>query len=388
MGQNGMKRIVVKIGSSSLTSRNGEISYRKLTRLVDEVALLKDEGHEVILVSSGAVAAGYRKIGFLNRPEKLSEKQAAASVGQGLLMEAYSERFASHGYVASQILITRSDFSDEKRYLNARDTIKVLMERGVVPIVNENDTITIEDLKFGDNDTLSAKVAGLVEANQLVILSDIDGLYDDDPRKNPEAKLLDVVYEITPEIEAAAGDSGSAVGTGGMGSKIDAVKISMAAGIHTFLGDANRPNILTDAVNQVAKGTYFKPDQEQDNFDVRQHWIAFNSGPKGEVWIDEGARLAITDERSHLLPQGVHDVKGEFDCGDVVVIRELEGNEVGRGVINFSAEQLRQIKRLKLKEIPDSIKITKSEAIMQEDLVCHTNFTSPDHRGESLDEQK
>ncbi|WP_439108453.1 glutamate 5-kinase [Alkalihalophilus lindianensis] len=367
------KRIVVKIGSSSLTSRNGEISLRKLARLVDEIALIKEEGHEVVLVSSGAVAAGYRKLGFIERPTELAEKQAAASIGQCQLMEAYSERFHSHGYTASQILITRSDFSDQKRYMNARNTIQVLLERGVVPIVNENDTITIKQLKFGDNDTLSAKVAGLVEADELFILSDIDGLYDDNPNTNPDAKLLEVVKEITPEIEAAAGDSGSDVGTGGMSSKIEAVKISLAAGIETFIGDANKSNILYDAVNHQARGTYFKANDELDGLDVRQHWIAFNSGAKGEVIIDDGARVAITQEQSHLLPQGVREVNGGFDCGDVVVIRHMNGEEVGRGVINYSADQLRKIRRLKLTEIPDDIKVTDSEAIKQEEFVCLTN---------------
>ncbi|MDT8859675.1 glutamate 5-kinase [Alkalihalobacillus sp. MEB130] len=370
------KRIVVKIGSSSLTSRNGEISYRKLVHLVDEIAKIKDDGHELILVSSGAVSAGYRKLGFIERPTNLSEKQAAASIGQCLLMEAYSERFGSHGYVASQILITKSDFSDQKRYMNARNTIQVLLERGVVPIVNENDTITIKQLKFGDNDTLSAKVAGLVEADQLVILTDIDGLYDDNPELNPQAKLLEVVHDITPEIEAAAGDANSAIGTGGMCSKIEAVKISLAAGIETFIGDANKPNILFDVVSHEAKGTYFKPDAEQEDLDVKQHWIAFNSGPSGEVIIDEGARVAITKEQNHLLPQGVHEVNGTFHRGDVVTIRHVNGEVIGRGLINYSAEQLRKIKRLKANDIPKHIKITKLEAIRQHDFVS-TEITTP-----------
>jgi glutamate 5-kinase len=167
------------------------------------------------------------------------------------------------------------------------------------------------------------------------------------------------------------------VGTGGMGSKIEAVKISLAAGIETFIGDALKPNILFDAVNHKAKGTYFKPNADQEDLDVRQHWIAFNSGTKGEVIIDDGARVAITEEQSHLLPQGVREVKGKFDCGDVVVIRHLNGEEVGRGVINYSADQLREIKRLKLRDIPDHIKVTKSEAIRQDEFVCHTNITTP-----------
>lgn len=195
-----MKRVVVKIGSSSLTSLHGEISIRKLEALVDQVVKLKDAGYEVILVSSGAVAAGYRKLGFIRRPEK-PEKQASASIGQGLLMEAYSKLFLAHGYVASQILITRSDFSDEYRYNNVRNTMNVLLERGIIPIINENDTVTVNRLKFGDNDTLAAKVAGLIDADMLVILSDIDGLYDGNPRTNPEAKRMERVSEITPDIE-------------------------------------------------------------------------------------------------------------------------------------------------------------------------------------------
>jgi glutamate 5-kinase len=252
------QRIVIKIGSSSLTSRHGEISRKKLEKLAEEIVQLKDEGHDVVLVSSGAVAAGYRKLGCINRPSTLPEKQAAAAIGQGLLIETYSNFFMSHGYVASQILITRGDFSDEKRYNNVRNTINVLLDRGIIPIVNENDTVTVDRLKFGDNDTLSAKVSGLVEADRLVILSDIDGLYDSNPRKNENANLLERVYDITPEIEAAAGGSDSAVGTGGMKSKIEAVKIAQVLGIPTFLGKANVPNILIETVDQTARGTYFE----------------------------------------------------------------------------------------------------------------------------------
>lgn len=268
------ERVVIKIGSSSLTSRHGEISRRKLEKLADEIVGLKDLGYEVILVSSGAVAAGYRKLGCLQRPDTLPEKQAAASIGQGLLMESYSELFLSHGYVAAQILITRSDFLDEDRYKNVRNTLNVLLERGMIPIVNENDTVTIDRLKFGDNDTLSAKVAGLVDADQLVILSDIDGLYNANPNNNPRAKRLEVVTEITPEIEQAAGDSGSFVGTGGMKSKIEAVKMAMTFGITTFLGHAAQKHVVRDAVMGSAKGTYFKGCTPSISMNHKEKWIA------------------------------------------------------------------------------------------------------------------
>ena len=200
------QRVVVKVGSSSLTSLHGEISSKKLEKLVEQIVRLKDEGTRVLLVSSGAVAAGLPEARLYNRPDTLPEKQASASVGQGLLIEAYSKLFLSHGYIASQILITKSDFSDEKRYNNVRNTMNVLLKRGIL-IINENDTVTVNRLKFGDNDTLSAKVAGLIDADLLTILSDIDGLYDANPRKTPDAALVQEVTEITPEIEASAGDA-------------------------------------------------------------------------------------------------------------------------------------------------------------------------------------
>ncbi|MCA1022280.1 MULTISPECIES: glutamate 5-kinase [Halobacillus] len=372
MSQN-KKRIVIKIGSSSLTSAHGEISRRKLEKLVDEVVRLKDDGHEVLLVSSGAVAAGYRKLGCLERPSTLPEKQAAASIGQGLLMESYSDLFLSHGYMGSQILITRSDFSDENRYNNARNTINVLLERGIIPIVNENDTITIDRLKFGDNDTLSAKVAGLVDADQLIILSDIDGLYDADPRKNSDAKLLDKVHEITPEIEAAAGDPGSAVGTGGMKSKIDAFKISMASGIASFLGKANTPNIVYDAVYGDAVGTYFEITTDSENLDQKKQWIAFNSGPEGKVIIDHRAKETVVDMKQSLMPGNVHHVTGRFEKGAVVRIQDLDGEEIGLGVVNYSSEQMKNMINLTEPELESYDKA----AVEQKDFVCHLEVSMP-----------
>lgn len=371
MSTDGKKnRVVIKIGSSSLTSLHGEISRKKLEKLVDEVVQLKDAGHEVLLVSSGAVAAGYRKLGFLERPSHLPEKQAAASIGQGLLMEAYSELFLSHGYVASQILITRSDFSDEVRYQNVRNTLNVLLERGIIPIVNENDTVTVDRLKFGDNDTLSAKVAGLIEANQLIILSVIDGLYDADPRKNPEAKLLDKVYKITPQIEAAAGESGSSVGTGGMKSKIDAVKIAMASGIKTFLGKAGVPNILIDAVNEKAFGTYFDAKEQPENFTQKKQWIAFHSGPEGEIMIHANARNLLVNQKNSLSLTGVLKVKGIFERGTVIKIIDDSDVAIGLGIVGYSSYELEKI-------MMDSTKIEREPVVKYEDFVCQLEVLLP-----------
>ncbi|MFD2682141.1 glutamate 5-kinase [Bacillus seohaeanensis] len=361
------KRIVIKIGSSSLTSLHGEMSRRKLERLVDEVVRLKDDGHEVLLVSSGAVAAGYRKLGCLERPSSLPEKQAAAAIGQGLLIEAYSDLFLSHGYVASQILITRSDFSDEHRYNNARNTINVLLERGIIPIVNENDTVTIDRLKFGDNDTLSAKVSALVDADQLIILSDIDGLYDSDPRKNPNAKLLDQVEEITEDIEEMAGEPGSSVGTGGMRSKIDAFKITMASGIPAFLGKSGEANIIYDAVQKKAKGTYFESEDDA-NLNRKKQWIAFNSGPEGDITINDGAKELVLEQKDSLQLSDIAAVKGRFKAGSVVRIRAMDNEEIGLGIVNFSAEQL--------KKPQETIRI-EDVAVVIEHLVCHIEVPIP-----------
>ncbi|MBT2689958.1 glutamate 5-kinase [Bacillus sp. ISL-47] len=364
-----IKRVVIKIGSSSLTSMHGEISRRKLENLAEQIVALKDAGYETAVVSSGAVAAGYRKLGCIERPSSLPEKQAAASIGQGLLMESYSELFLSHGYVASQILITRSDFSDEVRYGNMHNTMNVLLERGIIPIINENDTVTVDRLKFGDNDTLAAKVAGLIDADLLIILSDIDGLYDSNPNDNPHAQLLENVHSITPEIEAAAGGSGSAVGTGGMKSKIQAVKIAMAAGIDSFLGKAGTENILLDAVEGTAKGTYFEQESDAFNLDNQRQWIAFHSGPEGKVTINSDAKAAIIDNNENLYRSDIQEVKGRFKDGAVVRILDEEGKEIGLGRINFSNEQLNELTAEDEKEL--------EPAIAQETFVCSRDFKLP-----------
>lgn len=364
-----IKRVVIKIGSSSLTSMHGEISRRKLENLADQIVELKDAGYETAVVSSGAVAAGYRKLGCIERPSSLPEKQAAASIGQGLLMESYSELFLSHGYVASQILITRSDFSDEKRYGNMQNTMNVLLERGIIPIINENDTVTVDRLRFGDNDTLAAKVAGLIDADLLIILSDIDGLYDSNPSENPNAALLEKVHSITPEIEAAAGGSGSAVGTGGMKSKIQAVKIAMAAGIDSFLGKAGTKNILMDAVTGTAKGTYFEQEPDAFNLDNKKQWIAFHSGPEGKVTITSRGKTAIIDKHENLYRSDIQEVNGRFNNGAIVRILDQEGKEIGLGRINFSNEQLSEGLLENEKEL--------EPAIGQESFVCSRDFKLP-----------
>ncbi|QXE03511.1 glutamate 5-kinase [Terribacillus sp. DMT04] len=360
-----LKRIVVKIGSSSLTSLHGEISRKKLEKLVEQLVKLKDNGYEVLLVSSGAVAAGYRKLGFLERPKSLPEKQAAASIGQGLLMEAYSDLFLSHGYVASQILITRGDFLDETRYNNVRNTINVLVDRGIIPIINENDTVTVDRLRFGDNDTLSAKVAGLVGADFLAVLSDIDGLYTDNPAKNPEATRIELVDAITPEIEAAAGDAGSTIGTGGMKSKLDAFKIAMASGIKGFLGEATAEDIIYRSVRGDAEGTYFEASEDIDYLNRKKQWIAFNSGPVGEIIMKHSNQSPILINLSDI-----QTVKGNFKKGDVVRIQSEAGERIGLGIVNQDASELWQALASPVKNMEETI-------VDQEAFVCELDHTVP-----------
>ncbi|MCY8977550.1 glutamate 5-kinase [Bacillus atrophaeus] len=367
-----IKRVVVKIGSSSLTSLQGEVSRRKLETLVDQIVKLKDSGYEVILVSSGAVAAGYRKLGLIQRPESLPEKQASASIGQGLLMEAYSKLFLSHGYIASQILITRSDFSDEYRYNNVRNTMNVLLERGIIPIINENDTVTVNRLKFGDNDTLAAKVAGLIDADMLAILSDIDGLYNDNPRRNPNAKRLKKVSDITPDIEACAGDAGSDVGTGGMRSKLDAFKIVMASGIKGFLGQADSPDILRHAVTELAEGTYFEAEGTLP-LNHKEQWIAFNSGPEGEIVLVDEYTDQIAGGQLCLYPEGVNEIKGRFSSGSVVRLLDQNDEELGLGIVNFSSAQLQTWQKDPLKHKD----MLNKAVIDQEAFVCHVELSLP-----------
>ncbi|MDA7027992.1 glutamate 5-kinase [Bacillus sp. CLL-7-23] len=367
------KRVVVKVGSSSLTSLNGEISRKKLEKLVEQIVYLKDAGHEVLLVSSGAVAAGYRKLGFIDRPDTLPEKQASAAIGQGLLIESYSKLFLSHGYIASQILITRSDFSDEKRYNNVRNTLNVLLERGIIPIINENDTVTVNRLKFGDNDTLAAKVSGLIDADLLTILSDIDGLYDANPRQTPGARLVKEVSEITPEIEASAGDAGSDIGTGGMKSKLDAFKITMASGIKGFLGKADHPDILQKAVNGTARGTYFESNADTLTLNHKKQWIAFNSGPEGDIIVSNESKEFIIDRKKSLYPSSIYEINGRFSNGSVVRILDQEGEEIGLGIVNFSSAELRKWK----KDVNQETASFSQAVVDREAFVCHLELSAP-----------
>lgn len=333
------KRIVVKIGSSSLTNAKGQIDQEKFTDHIEAVAALREAGHEVLLVSSGAVAAGFARLGYPSRPITLKGKQAAAAVGQSLLVQSYIEQFSYHHIVPAQILLTRNDFSKQDRYKNAYATVTELLERGILPIINENDTVSVEELTFGDNDMLSALVSGLVHADQLIILTDINGLYDSNPNKNPLAKRIDFLPDVTEDMLDVAGESGSKVGTGGMKSKLMAAKTALSLGVQVFIGLGKGRNKLVDIMLGNGDGTYIGNEGLQAVNNSRQ-WIALHSEISGTIYVDQGAEDALVYKGKSLLPAGVYDIKGTFEKNDVVEVVGPQGL-LGKGEVLFSSEELK-----------------------------------------------
>lgn len=336
-----LKRIVVKIGSSSLTGSQGGLNRDAIAYFARELAELYEQGYQPLLVTSGAVAAGFSAIGYAQRPKKLHEKQASAAVGQALLMRAYQEALAEYGHVAAQILLTRTDFHSRKRIGSAVMTIEELLERGILPIFNENDTVSVDELKFGDNDTLSALVANLVKADRLVILTDMDGLYSADPRHDPEAVKYTIIDEIHDDIYRMAGGAGSSVGTGGMRSKLDAARIATRGGVPVFVGRADEEGDLKAAAEGGGKGTHFTTTLS--SMPVKKQWLGYLSRPFGALIVDAGAQRALTENGRSLLPVGITAVEGQFHAGDVVEVRGPLGDIVGRGVVNYDMEDLQRV---------------------------------------------
>lgn len=334
------KRIVVKIGSSSLTNAKGELDYFKFHEHIGAIARLKQQGHDVLLVSSGAVAAGFRKLGYSSRPVTLKGKQAAAAVGQSVLIQAYMSAFEQFGMIAAQVLLTRSDFSKKERYKNAYATFSELLDRSVIPIINENDTVSISELTFGDNDMLSALVSGLVHADQLIILTDINGLYDANPAKNPQAKRLVHIHEITDEMLGFADGAGSKVGTGGMQSKLLAARTALNFGVKTFIGTGYDTYKLLHILNGDGDGTYVEHDALKV-VNTSKQWISLAEA-SGKLFVDEGAMEALCAQGRSLLAIGVCAIDGSFEKGDVI---EVYYNKqlLGRGETSFSSDDIRNM---------------------------------------------
>jgi glutamate 5-kinase len=334
------RRIVVKIGSALLADRtNGELKLQWLASLIDDVAALRAAGRQVVLVSSGAIALGRFKLGLPKGPLELEQSQAAAAVGQISLAAAYQALAGQHGMTVAQILLTLGDTEQRRRYLNARHTIETLLELGAIPVVNENDTVATAEIKYGDNDRLSARVASMVSADCLVLLSDIDGLYTAPPHTDPNARHIPVVTEITPEIEAMAGAPGTELSKGGMKTKIEAGKIALGAGTNMVIttGDVMHP---LRAISEGSKVTWFLASQ--DPVTAKKRWIAGQLEPRGTLFIDAGAEKALFAGKS-LLPAGVTRVDGTFDRGDAVIIRSTDGRELGRGLVAYPRSEAEKI---------------------------------------------
>lgn len=334
------RRLIVKIGSALLVEQDsGQIRRAWLDALCDDLAAARARGAEVVVVTSGAVAVGRRHLGLAAGPLRLEEKQAAAATGQIRLAHAYQEALHRHGVTVAQVLLTVDDSENRRRYLNARNTLETLLKLGAVPVINENDTVATQEIRFGDNDRLAARVAQMIAADTLVLFSDIDGLYTGDPRKDPAARFIPVVEELTPEIEAMAGDPGSAVGSGGMVTKLMAARIALGAGCRMAIAPG-KPLHPLQAVQDGGRCTWFLP--RQSPLTARKGWIAGAIKPVGALVVDDGAAAALGQGRS-LLPAGVKAVEGRFERGDAVLVKNGAGRTVARGLSAYSSEDARLI---------------------------------------------
>lgn len=363
------KRIVVKIGSSSLTNTKGGLSKTKLYEHAQALASLRQQGHEVILISSGAIAAGFSELGYPSRPVTLAGKQAAAAVGQGLLIQSYTEAFKANAISTAQLLLTRGSFVNQSQYGNAYATIAELLKRSVLPIINENDSIAVDELTFGDNDMLSALVSGLVHANFLIMLTDINGLYEDDPHNNGLSKRYDYLPTVTETLlHQTRHSSASKVGTGGMRSKLEAAQTALSLGVNTFVGTGSGQDKFVKMVNGSGDGTYIG-DNKTQNLRIPKQWIAFHSLVSGKIEIDKGAEEAICSEGKSLLPAGIRTFEGTFETGDVVEVVNVEKNTIAKGQVNYTSAELQLIKGLASQKAMAKTQKNRPEAIHRDRLI-------------------
>ncbi len=342
------RRVVVKLGSNVLTENNG-LNLRVIRSIARQIGRLIDEGREVILVSSGAMASGVKKIGLRERPVELPKRQAVAAVGQAGLIREYEKAFSRYHKKVAQILLTSEDLSNRKRYLNARNTMYTLLSWQVVPVINENDTVSVEEIKLGDNDNLAAMITLLMEADMLINLTDIKGLFNKDPRTHHDAELIPVVTAITKTTEQYASEIPGALGTGGMISKIRAARRVNSAGIPMVIAKGDQPNILIKLFSGQAHGTFFVPGKEK--LASRKCWIAFSLKPVGAINIDDGAAHAILKNGKSLLPSGIIAVEADFNIGAPVEFRNRKNEILGVGLVNYSAADIRKIMGLKSNRI-------------------------------------
>ncbi len=359
------KRIVIKIGSSLIASRAEGLRPHQIERLADEIASLRTQDREVLIVSSGAIVSGIRKLRLKDYPKSLPVKQAAAAVGQSRLMWAYEKAFERLGIQVAQILLTHQDLADRRRFLNARHTLSALIGFGILPIINENDTVAVDEIRVGDNDTLASEVAHLADADLLVILSDVDGLYTEDPRKNPSATLIPLIPEITQEIEHLAGASSTFEGTGGMATKLRAAKKVGEYGIATLILNGERTGLLPKVLTGEPGGSLFLARERRLN--SRKHWIAFTLRPRGQIHLDQGAVEALIKRGKSLLASGILQVTGSFEAGDPVSCLDTDGKEFAKGLVNCSSDSLSRMKGLKTADIQEQFGPQEYEEVIHRD---------------------
>jgi glutamate 5-kinase len=369
-----VQTLVVKIGTSSLTQADsGYLALSTIAALVEALSQLRYQGHQVILVSSGAVGIGCARLGISDRPRTMAMKQAVAAVGQGRLMRVYDDLFTSLQQPIAQVLLTRSDLVQRSRYVNAYRTFRQLLKLGVVPIVNENDTLAVDELKFGDNDTLSALVASLVEADWLFLLTDVDRLYSADPRYNPDAQPISLVDKIDQlaALNVEVGDRGSAWGTGGMVTKIAAARIATNAGVRTVITEGRSPHNIEKILQGESLGTQFEPQPQP--FNARKRWIAHGLVPAGKLYLDQGAVNAICKSGKSLLAAGIVEVEGEFQSQDAVQLCDRTGQEIARGIVNYSSSDLQKIRGVHSDKILEILGYAGAETVVHRDNLVLNN---------------
>jgi len=360
----GIKKIVIKIGSAVLTD-NGVLHRPAIARLADDIAFLRKKGYQTAIVSSGAIASGVGKMGLNRKPVTIPQKQAVAAIGQGSLMYAYEEAFNTHQLLVAQILLTREDLTNRQRYLNARNTLITLLEWGIIPIINENDTVAVDEIKFGDNDNLSALIAHLIDSDLLIVLTDTEGLYDRDPREDPTAHLIPVVEHVDGKVVGYTSKYSGEWGLGGMRSKIMAARKVTAGGIPVIVANGKKAGVLQEIIKGKPLGTLFLP--QKPLLSRKKHWIAFTLKPKGEIVVDEGAKKAVTEKGKSLLPSGVVEVRGRFGIGACVRLLDQTDQDVGKGLVNYSSSDIMKIRGLKTSEIEKRLEFKHSDEVIHRD---------------------
>ena len=362
------RRVVVKVGTSTLAHRTGKLNLYRIEQLVREIVDIANAGKEVVFVASGAQAAGMGRLGLRQKPPEIPKRQVIAAIGQGVLMHTYEKIFAEYGQVVGQVLLTKENAVRHNQYHHSREALQAMLAMGIIPVVNENDAVSVDEIKIGDNDNLAAIVATLVDADALIILSDIEGLYTANPATHPEAELIHEIGDITPEVEQLAGGAGSSIGTGGMYTKIEAAKIATSAGVTMAIAKGSRPHVLRELLTGEVVGTVFAA--KEAHLKVRKSWLAFGKDLRGDISVDAGCARAMRERGSSLLAAGITACDGTFAAGSTVRVLSPQGQEIARGIVNYDNETLKRIMGHQTEEFPQLLQgDIKDEVIHRDNMV-------------------